>query len=98
MASIRQLPSGNWQVQIRREGRVDVETFLRKEHAREWVFGSGAIPEQTLPINGALQGQGQGQGLWHTFFVDPDLPESKEVYNVIRTFFERHLGRRSRRP
>jgi epsilon-lactone hydrolase len=33
-------------------------------------------------------------GLWHAFFMDPDLPESKEVYRVIVKFFDRHLGSR----
>jgi monoterpene epsilon-lactone hydrolase len=33
------------------------------------------------------------EGMWHSFFVDPDLPESKEVYAVIVSFFDRHLGR-----
>ncbi len=32
-------------------------------------------------------------GMWHAFFIDPDLPESKEVYGVIVKFFDRHLGR-----
>jgi len=32
-------------------------------------------------------------GMWHAFFIDPDLPESKEVYRVIVNFFDRHLGR-----
>jgi monoterpene epsilon-lactone hydrolase len=31
-------------------------------------------------------------GMWHAFFIDPELPESKEVYNVIVKFFDRHLG------
>jgi len=31
-------------------------------------------------------------GMWHAFFVDPDLPESREVYDVITRFFDRHLG------
>jgi len=34
-------------------------------------------------------------GMWHAFFIDPELPESKEVYKVIVNFFDRHLGRRS---
>jgi acetyl esterase/lipase len=34
-------------------------------------------------------------GLWHAFFMDPDLPESKEVYRVIVKFFDRHLERGS---
>jgi epsilon-lactone hydrolase len=32
-------------------------------------------------------------GLWHAFFVDPDLPESQEAYDVIVNFFRHHLGR-----
>jgi acetyl esterase/lipase len=32
-------------------------------------------------------------GLWHAFFVFPDLPESKEAYGLIARFFDRRLGR-----
>jgi acetyl esterase/lipase len=31
-------------------------------------------------------------GMWHAFFMDPDLPESQQVYRVVVKFFERHLG------
>ena len=31
-------------------------------------------------------------GMWHAFFMDPDLPESQEVYAVVVRFFDRHLG------
>lgn len=31
-------------------------------------------------------------GMWHAFFFDPDLPESKEVYRVVVDFFNHHLG------
>jgi acetyl esterase/lipase len=31
-------------------------------------------------------------GMWHAFFMDPDLPESQEVYRVVVNFFDRHLG------
>jgi monoterpene epsilon-lactone hydrolase len=33
-------------------------------------------------------------GMWHGFFADPDLPESKDAYEVIVRFFDRHLGAR----
>jgi monoterpene epsilon-lactone hydrolase len=33
-------------------------------------------------------------GMWHAFFFDPDLPESKEAYDVIAKFFAKHLGSR----
>lgn len=31
-------------------------------------------------------------GMWHAFFIDPDLPESRQAYRVIVTFFAHHLG------
>ncbi|NKJ21418.1 alpha/beta hydrolase fold domain-containing protein [Dyella sp. SG609] len=31
-------------------------------------------------------------GMWHSFFSDPDMPESKDAYRVIWRFFDRHLG------
>ena len=31
-------------------------------------------------------------GLGHAFFVWPELPESKEAYGLIVSFFDRHLG------
>src|SRR5580698_11374998 len=37
MANIRQLASGRWQVQIRLKGRKATETFVRRDHAREWA-------------------------------------------------------------
>lgn len=35
-------------------------------------------------------------GLWHAFFVFPDLPESQEAYARISEFFDQHLGRAQR--
>jgi acetyl esterase/lipase len=32
-------------------------------------------------------------GMWHSFFSDPEMPESKEAYAVMVDFFDRHLGR-----
>ncbi|KRE87088.1 alpha/beta hydrolase [Rhodanobacter sp. Soil772] len=31
-------------------------------------------------------------GMWHRFFADPELPESKAAYAVMARFFDRHLG------
>jgi epsilon-lactone hydrolase len=31
-------------------------------------------------------------GMWHSFFSDPELPESKAAYRVMARFFKRHLG------
>jgi len=33
------------------------------------------------------------EGMWHGFFFDPDLPESKEVFDIVSWFFDRHLGK-----
>jgi acetyl esterase/lipase len=32
------------------------------------------------------------EGLFHGFFYDPDVPESKDAYAVIVRFFDKHLG------
>jgi acetyl esterase/lipase len=32
-------------------------------------------------------------GMDHAFINDPDLPESREAYDVIVTFFKKHLGK-----
>ncbi|MGZ3274272.1 MAG: alpha/beta hydrolase [Caulobacteraceae bacterium] len=33
------------------------------------------------------------EGLFHGFFYNPDVPESREAYDVMVKFFDRHLGR-----
>ena len=32
------------------------------------------------------------EGLGHAFFFDPDLPQSREVYEVAVKFFDKNLG------
>jgi len=32
------------------------------------------------------------EGMWHSFFSDPELPESRQAYRTIVEFFDRHLG------
>jgi hypothetical protein len=32
-------------------------------------------------------------GMWHSFFSDPDMPESREAYAAMVSFFDRKLGR-----
>lgn len=34
------------------------------------------------------------EGMWHSFFSDPELPESVDAYHVMVRFFDRHLGQR----
>ncbi len=32
-------------------------------------------------------------GMFHGFFYNPDVPESRDAYDVMVRFFDRHLGR-----
>ncbi len=34
------------------------------------------------------------EGLFHGFFYNPDVPESRDAYNVITKFFDKHLGQK----
>ena len=36
------------------------------------------------------------EGMFHGFFYDPDVPESRDAYDVMVRFFDRHLGTRDR--
>jgi hypothetical protein len=38
LATFKQLPSGNWRVQIRRKGRYIGESFRRRKDAEEWAL------------------------------------------------------------
>lgn len=33
------------------------------------------------------------EGLGHAFFMDPDLPQSRDLYGVVVKFFDKNLGR-----
>jgi acetyl esterase/lipase len=33
------------------------------------------------------------EGMWHSFFSDPELPESRAAYDAMVRFFDRHLAR-----
>jgi len=32
------------------------------------------------------------EGMWHSFFSDPEMPESQAAYRVMAKFFDKHLG------
>jgi len=75
MATIRQLPSGHWQVQIRLKGRKVSETFLRHDHAREWATDA----EGQIDKGGAPTGR-RARGI-KTFgaLIDLHIDDMKEV-------------------
>jgi len=33
------------------------------------------------------------EGMFHGFFYNPDVPESRDSYNVMVKFFDRHIGK-----
>ena len=33
------------------------------------------------------------EGMFHGFFYNPDVPESRDCFDVIVKFFDTHLGR-----
>jgi len=55
---------------------------------------SSAIQSQRLLTNAGVDAELHvWDGMWHSFFSDPEMPESKEAYAVMVHFFDRHLGR-----
>jgi epsilon-lactone hydrolase len=37
------------------------------------------------------------EGMWHGFFGDVDLPESKEMFDVVANFFSSRVGKSRKR-
>jgi acetyl esterase/lipase len=59
---------------------------------RDQALSSCVESELALRRAGAVTEMHIWDGMWHAFFVDPDMPESREAYGVIAKFFERHLS------
>lgn len=54
---------------------------------------SSVIRSQTLLNQAGVETELRlWDGMWHSFFSDPELPESKDAYAVMVKFFDRHLG------
>jgi monoterpene epsilon-lactone hydrolase len=60
---------------------------------RDMTMSSVIYSQQLLDRAGAQTELHVWEGMWHSFFSDPELPESKEAYQTIVHFFLRHLGR-----
>ena len=75
MANIRQLASGHWQVQFRLKGRKVTETFLRRDHAREWATeAEGQIDRGCSPNGRRARGTKSFGAL-----IDLHIDDMKEV-------------------
>ncbi len=75
MATIRQLASGHWQVQIRLKGRKATETFIRRDHAREWATETEAQVDRGHAPSGKRARSAKTFGA----LIDLHIDDMKEV-------------------
>jgi monoterpene epsilon-lactone hydrolase len=60
---------------------------------RDIAMSPVIITQETLSRLGVDAELHVWDGLQHSFFTDIDLPESKEYFDVVARFFDKHLGR-----
>ncbi|HKT28045.1 alpha/beta hydrolase [Dyella sp.] len=58
---------------------------------RDMTMSSVLASQQLLDKAGVKTELRVWEGMWHSFFSDPELPESQDAYRVIVTFFRMHL-------
>ncbi len=58
---------------------------------RDQALSSSIRSEIALHRAGVFTEMHIWDGMWHAFFVDPDIPESREAYGFIADFFRSHL-------
>lgn len=61
---------------------------------RAWDMSAAVQTHRELVKAGVVAHLHLWDGMGHCFFVDPDLPESREAYDVVVHFFKKHLMRR----
>jgi integrase len=95
MATIRQLPSGHWQVQIRLKGHKATETFLRHDHARAWATET----EAKVDRGHAPSGRRARNAKTFSALIDLHIDDMKEVgkppgrsKSAILEMLQRELG------
>lgn len=59
---------------------------------RDMTMSSVIYSQQLLDKAGVPTELHVWEGMWHSFFSDPELPESKDAYRVIARFFLSHLS------
>lgn len=60
--------------------------------SRDFAASSETLMQRRLWESGVDAELMLFDGLWHAFMMDPNLPESREVYDVLGRFFDTHLG------
>ena len=61
---------------------------------RDFALSSTVYTHSRLVSQGVEADLHIFEGLPHAFHMDPDLPESQQVYAIVVRFFEKHLGRK----
>lgn len=62
---------------------------------RDFAMSATLRSNELLTEAGAKTELHVWEGMWHSFFSDPELPESKAMYAVVARFFDRELGSQS---
>lgn len=60
---------------------------------RDFAMSAALFTHETLVHDGVDAELHVWEGLFHGFFYDPDVPESRDAYAVMVRFFDKHLGR-----
>lgn len=60
---------------------------------RDMTMSSVLASQQRLDQAGVKTELHVWDGMWHSFFSDPELPESQDAYRVMARFFLQHLSR-----
>jgi acetyl esterase/lipase len=61
---------------------------------RDFAFSAAVESHRRLRRAGARARLHMWEGMWHAFFNNSDLPESRQVYRVVTDFFAKELGGR----
>ena len=61
--------------------------------SRDFAMSSVLQSQRLLTKAGVEADLHVWDGMWHSFFSDPELPESQEAYAVVARFFDKHLGK-----
>lgn len=79
---------------------IESPELLRKFPASLLIAGSRDFSMSSLTfMHRRLRAEGVEaelfvfDGLGHAFYIYPDLPESRETYDILARFFDQHLGR-----
>lgn len=80
MATILQLPSGRWRVQVRRKQSYASETFLRHEDARKWATAT----ERRIDLGEAPLKRAKVDPTTFTHLIDLHVEDMREVGKVLR--------------